>query len=241
MKITKLDVLAIGAHPDDVELGCAGTLAKLARLGYKTGALDLTQGEMASRGSVADRKKEAAESARILNLSFRDNLKFPDAFIENTPEAREKIIRVIRRLRPEVIFAPYPDDRHPDHIRAGNLITEAAFYAGLGKIVPELPAHRPRRIVYYMITYEFVPSFVVDISRDFAVKKKALSAYRSQFFNPDWPGENTFISSQWFLESVEFRARHYGWLSGVEYGEPFYVREMIALDDIMPILTQNRM
>ncbi len=241
MTVESVDVLAFGAHPDDVELGCGGTLAKLARQGYRTGIVDLTEGEMASRGTVEARYREAAEAARILNVRQRVNLKIPDAGIENSEWNRHKIIEVVRRYRPTLVFLPYPNDRHPDHIHAGRLITEACFYSGLAKILPDLPAHRPRRLIYYLCTYEFEPTFVVDITGEFEIKMKALQAYRSQFHNPDWPGEQTFVSSRWFMEAVEFRARHFGYKAGVQYAEPFYVRETIALSDIFPVLSRNLM
>jgi len=235
----QLDYLAFGAHPDDVELGCGGTLVKLVQLGYKTGIVDLTEGEMASRGTVAERYKESAKSAKILGVAFRENLKIPDASIEVNEENKLKVIRAIRSYRPKVVFVPYANDRHPDHIHASRLVTEAAFYSGLPKILPEMEAHRPRRVVYYMATYEFEPKFLVDITEQFPLKLKALQAYRSQFYNPNWPGKNTFVSSRWFIEAVEFRARHFGWLAGVKYAEPFWVREPLLMDDPTTALIQN--
>ncbi len=241
MTSLQVDVLAFGAHPDDVELGCGGTLFKLSRQGHRTAIVDLTEGEMASRGTVEERYREAEKAARILQVHQRENLKIPDAGIENNEFNRHKVIEVVRRLRPALVFLPYPRDRHPDHVHASQLITEACFYSGLPKILPHLTAHRPRRLVYYMCTYEFDPTFVVNISEEFETKLKALQAYRSQFYNPDWPGQQTFVSSRWFMEAVEFRARHFGYLAGVQYAEPFYVRESIALDDIFSILNQNIM
>ena len=234
-------VLAFGAHPDDVELGCGGTLAKLVKQGHSVGIVDLTEGEMASRGTVADRYRESEQARIILGARFRVNLKIPDAGIEVRKDYQERVIQVLRKTKPQLVFLPYFQDRHPDHQHASELITEACFYSGLGKILPDLPPHRPMRLVYYPMTYEFTPSFVVDITEEFSTKLKALQAYRSQFFNPDWPGKNTFVSSKWFMEAVEFKARHYGWLAGVQYGEPFYIRETLVLNDIMEPLMQNRM
>ena len=238
-KLPKIDILAFGPHPDDVELGCGGTLYKLKNLGYRTGIIDLTAGEMGSRGTVTQRSKEAAEASKILKVDYRNNLKMPDGNIELNSRNKEKIIRLIRQLRPILLFAPYHDDRHPDHIHTSQLITESWFYAGVKKMVPGVPAHRPFRIIYYMAKYEFTPSFVIDISQEFATKFKALQAYKSQFYNPDWPGEQTFISSQWFIESVEFRARHFGWMAGVKYGEPFWIKEAMAIDDPVPIFARK--
>ena len=237
----KIDVLAFGAHPDDVELGCGGTLYKLVQLGYSTGIIDLTEGEKGSRGNVEERYKESAKSAKILKVSLRENLKIPDSGIEINKENKFKIIEIIRQTTPTVVFAPYPNDRHPDHVHAGNLVTEAAFYAGLAKIESDFPKHRPNRIVYYLTTYEFEPSFVVDISNQFSNKLKALQAYQSQFYNPKWPGEDTFVSSQWFMDAVEFRARHFGWTAGVKYGEPFWIRERLALEDIVTLFKKTVM
>lgn len=241
MSEKKIEVLAFGAHPDDVELGCGGTLFKLNQSGYSTGIIDLTEGELGSRGTVEERYKESAQAARILKVSLRKNLKIPDGNITLNEENRKKIIDIIRETKPTIVFAPYPNDRHPDHIYAGKLVTEGTFYAGLPKIVTDLPRHRPHRVVYYMTTYEFDPTFVVDITDQFETKFKALQSYRSQFYNPDWPGEKTFVSSKWFMEAVEFRARHYGWKAGVKYGEPFRIRELLALDDLMSIFNKTVM
>jgi bacillithiol biosynthesis deacetylase BshB1 len=237
----KIDVLAFGAHPDDVELGCGGTLYKLVQLGYSTGIIDLTEGEKGSRGTVEERYKESRKSAKTLKVSLRENLKIPDGAIEINKENEFKIIEIIRQTTPTIVLAPYPNDRHPDHVHAGNLVTEAAFYAGLAKIESDFPRHRPNRIVYYLTTYEFEPSFVVDISRQFSTKLKALQAYQSQFYNPNWPGEDTFVSSKWFMEAVEFRARHFGWTAGVKYGEPFWIRERLALEDIVSLFKKTVM
>ncbi|GAB4370819.1 MAG: bacillithiol biosynthesis deacetylase BshB1 [Calditrichia bacterium] len=240
-KANHVDVLAFGAHPDDVELGCGGTLLKLKKLGYKTGIIDLTEGEMGSRGTVEQRYKEAEEAARILRVDVRVNLKIPDGDIEISSENKEKIIAKIREWRPSLVLAPYGEDRHPDHAHASRLITEATFYAGLKKMMPWLPAHRPYRVLYYMAKYEFQPSFVIDITDEFETKFQALKAYQSQFYNPEWPEEQTFISSRWFIESIEFRARHFGWAAGVKYGEPFWVPEPLAIDDPLPIFARRIM
>ena len=241
MNKKKVDVLAFGAHPDDVELGCGGTLFKLQQMGYKIGIIDLTEGEMGSRGTVEERYKESAKSAKILKVSLRRNLKIPDGNIQITDESKLKVIETVRETTPTLVFAPYSNDRHPDHIHTGNLVTEAAFYSGLVKIKTSFPKHRPNRVIYYLTTYEFEPSFIVDISKQFSKKLKALQSYHSQFYNPNWPGENTFVSSKWFMEAVEFRARHFGWMAGVKYGEPFWIREKLALDDIISLFKKTIM
>lgn len=241
-KVETLDVLAFGPHPDDVELGCGGTLYKLTQQGYKTGIIDLTEGEMGTRGSVAERYIEAADAAKILKVCIRENLKMPDGNIFNNEENRLKVIRMIRKYRPTYVFVTYPNDRHPDHIHAGNLVTEACFLAGLKNVDPGGDsAHRPKRVIYYMITYEFKPSFLVDITMQYPVKIEAAKAYRSQFYNPDYEGDKTLIASKGFWDSIEARMRHYGWLGGMTYAEPFYVREAIVLDDFFSALGKNKM
>jgi bacillithiol biosynthesis deacetylase BshB1 len=238
-KDNKIDILAFGSHPDDVELGCGGALFKLKKLGYRTGIIDLTEGELSSRGTMGQRIEESTQSAKILKVDTRQNLKIPDGNIQVTTKNRELIVKKIRQYRPILVFAPYPDDRHPDHIHASNLVTEGWFYAGVKKILKNIPTHRSFRIIYYMAKYEFIPSFVIDISNEFETKMKALQSYKSQFYNPKWPEEQTFISSQWFIESVEFRARHFGWIAGVKYGEPFWIKEPMAIDDPVPIFSRS--
>jgi bacillithiol biosynthesis deacetylase BshB1 len=149
------------------------------------------------------------------------------------------MIEIIRKTKPKLILAPYHEDRHPDHVHANRLVTEAWFYSGVKKILPKIPPHRPYRILYYMAKYEFTPSFVIDITDEFDIKFKGLAAYKSQFHNPEWPEEQTFISSRWFMESVDFRARHYGWMAGVKYGEPFWIRESMAIDDPIPLFSRS--
>ena len=238
-EIIPVDIIALGAHPDDAELGCGGTLIKLKKAGYKTAIADLTEGELGSRGTVEQRYEESAGAAEVLQLDFRTNLKIPDGNIEVNQENKLKVIRLIRKTRPKLILAPYHEDRHPDHGHSSQLITESWFYAGVKKILPDLPPHRPYRILYYMAKYEFTPSFVINITDEFDLKFKALASYKSQFFNPDWPQEQTFISSKWFMDSVEFRARHFGWMAGVKYGEPFWIRECLALEDPVPIFSRT--
>ena len=178
-----LDLLAILAHRDDAELNCGGTLAKTARLGKRVGILDLTQGEMGTRGSAEIRAAEAESAARTLGVAVRENLKLPDAGIVNTPETREQLARVIRRLQPRVVIAPALEGRHPDHRVAAQLVRDACFVAGLAKVAPDLPKHRPVKILH-CLTYrqDFVrPTFVVDISDDFETKLAAIRCYASQF------------------------------------------------------------
>jgi bacillithiol biosynthesis deacetylase BshB1 len=218
----KLDLLAIGAHPDDIELTCGGTLIKLSKRRYTIGAVDLTRGELGTKGNPELRLKEAEEAGRILGLSHRENLGFPDGGIEINRETRMKMIELIRRLRPEFILLPYYEGRHFDHIRASLLTAEASFQAGLVKIETGTDPHRPRRLIYYMAHYEFVPSFIVDVTDEFEKKMEAVRAYRSQF-----GGEHPLFP----LSDIEIKSRYYGSLIGAGYGEPFFVREALEVDD----------
>jgi bacillithiol biosynthesis deacetylase BshB1 len=223
----KVKVLAFGAHPDDIELGCAGLLAKLSNENVSFGMADLTRGEMGTRGTVKERAEEAAKAAQILRAQFRVNLEIPDTNIEETIENREKIVRLIRQAQPEVILLPHPGDRHPDHAQCSKFVKAAAFYAGVKKIAPEagLPAHRPSKLLYYMISTPFEPTLFVDISETFDVKIAALRAHRSQFFNESYQAEETYISSKAYFESIETRAKYFGWQAGVAFAEPFYCEQ----------------
>lgn len=239
---SSVDVVAFGAHPDDIELGCGGTLAKLAAEGQSLVLVDLTEGEMGTRGTVAERYRESADAAALLGAVERVNLQLPDAGITLDPHHIEAVVSALRRFRPQIVFAPYPADRHPDHVHASDLVSQASFYAGLRKFLPGIgEPHRPRRVVYYMMTFEFTPSFLVDISSNFEQKMAAVRAHRSQFHNPDYPGEQTFISSPEYIESVENRARYHGFKGGVTYAEPFWVREPLVLGDLFHTLTRNKM
>ncbi len=227
-----IDALFFGAHPDDVELSCGGTLHNIILSGKKAAIIDLTEGELGTRGSVETRYNESIEGAKILGADFRVNLMIPDGNIINSPENRIKIIRLVREYKPKIIFAPYPGDRHPDHIHASELITEASFYSGLDKIKSELnnekqEAYRPGRVYYYMQTYTFEPSFITDITDSFEIKMKAVKSYKSQFYNPDNTEPDTFISDKKFIEYIEERAQFYGFYIGVKYGEPFFTKEKL--------------
>ncbi|MCB9069324.1 MAG: bacillithiol biosynthesis deacetylase BshB1 [Calditrichia bacterium] len=230
-----VDVLAFGAHPDDVELGCGGTLHALSSQNAKIGIVDLTEGEMGTRGTVDERRKEADAAAGILNAKFRINLQIPDTKIDNSASNRRKIISVIRKYRPNIVFAPHPGDRHPDHAHAANIVKEAAFYAGVRKIDAdlELAPHRPHSLLYYMISTDFEPTFYVDISAGFDAKMDAIRAHKSQFYNPDYPGETTFIASKEYFESIETRAKYFGWKTGVRFAEPFWSASPILLTNLI--------
>lgn len=226
--MTSLDVLAIAAHPDDTELCCGGTLAQLVQQGKKVGVLDLTQGEMGSRGTPAQRLKEAKSAAEIIGLSVRENLGLPDTQLKNTVETREKIITKIRSFRPHICLIGAPTDRHPDHGNATRLALDALFYSGLIKIEShdsdgnKQQPWRPSHILHYMQDHPFEPDIIFDISDTFEIKKKAIKAFATQF-DVENPGDEpeTYISGKRFFKGIEARARHYGHLIGVTFGEPF--------------------
>lgn len=227
----ELDVLAFAAHADDVELSCGGTMIKLAKMGYKTGVCDLTEGEMSTRGDTETRKKEAAEATEILGLKTRLNLGFPDGRIENVFENRLRVIEIIRRFRPRFVFTSYWRDRHYDHPRTSSLVSEACFYSGLRKIETGQEAFRPLMVFYFQHRDEFEPTFLVDISEEFEAKMEAIRAHASQFYNPDSKEPVSFISSAKFIDSLIIRMRYYGLRIGVDYAEPFLIRESIGIDD----------
>ena len=232
----ELDVLAFGAHRDDIELTCAGTVVKLINQGYTVGIADLTAGEMGTRGTAEERQSESEESAKVLGVMCRENLGIPDANIQSNDENKLKVILVIRKYKPKVIFLPYWMDRHPDHAHASQLVSESAFLAGLAKLRPEIPRHRPQKLIYYMCHYQFEPSFIVDVSEQHKTKMKAIHCFKSQIFNPNYQGEQTYISSPEYIESIEVRSRFYGGLIGKKHGEPFLIREMIEVNNIMTLI-----
>lgn len=231
-QIIKLDVLFFGAHPDDVELNCGGTLISLVSCGKRAGIADLTRGELSTRGTLQTRGAETKLATEMLGIAFRKNLLLKDGGIRNDEASLKKIITVLRSTRPEIVFAPYPFDRHPDHIHSGNLIREAVFYSGLSKIRTErLAPHRPERTFFYRSALEIPVSFVFDISRTFAKKLDVLKCYRTQFYDPDSDLPQTFISSKLFEHEIESRARHFGFRIGAEFGEPFFCYDLLRADE----------
>jgi len=229
-----LDVLAIAAHRDDVEQTCGGTLLKMAQRGHRTGILDLTQGEMGTRGTAEDRAREAQEAARILQASYRHALDLPDGRVENTWENRLKVAQVIRQQRPRVLVLPYWQGRHPDHYTASTLGYEAAFLAGLKKLPVEGEPHRPFKIIYASLYYDVRPSFVVDISEQFESRVRALMAYRSQYSDQS-AGSNLFPAEKEIRGRLEAMASYYGLLAGVKYAEPFVQKEVGLVEDVTAI------
>jgi len=251
-----LDILAIAAHRDDVEQTCGGTLLKMAQLGYRTGILDLTRGEMGTRGSAEDREREAAEAARILQVSWRGALDIPDGRVENTWQNRLKVARVLREQRPRVVILPYWQGRHPDHYTTSFLGYEACFQAGLAKLsippssvsiqyspggssssrstVPELEPHRPFKILYATLYFDVRPSFVVDISEQFEGRLNSLMAYKTQF-SDQATGQSLFVPHAEIRSRIEAMARFYGILGGVDFAEPFFQKEIGLVDDLLTI------
>ncbi|MEB2329683.1 MAG: bacillithiol biosynthesis deacetylase BshB1 [Ignavibacteriaceae bacterium] len=232
MTPVKLNALFFGTHPDDVELTCSGTLAKLKMEGMSVGIADLTRGELSTRGNLTVRKMETDKATKILNLDFRTNLQLEDGNIVNNVTNRRRVIKLLRLTKPELVFAPYPLDRHPDHINASNLIRESVFYSGLRKIVTaKLGVFRPRKVIYYSHAYDIPVTFIFDISDTFDIKMKSVEAFESQFFNlKKSNGPETFISRKDFREYVLSKAKYYGFKIGVEYGEPFFTYEPVKVE-----------
>ena len=226
-----LDILAIAAHRDDVEQTCGGTMLKMAERGHRTGILDLTQGEMGTRGTAEDRAREASDAAKILQVSWRHALDIPDGRVENTWENRLKVARVIREQRPRVVILPYWQGRHPDHYTASTLGYEACFLSGLAKLDLELPPHRPFKIVYATLYYDIRPTFVVDITDQFEARFQSLMAYKSQFSDQE-AGKGIFPAQAEIRSRLEAMARFYGMLGGVTYAEPFLQKEVGLVEDL---------
>ena len=235
---SEIDILAIAAHRDDVEQTCGGTLLAMHALGLKTGILDLTQGESGTRGTAAERASEAAEAARILHVDTREALDIPDGRVENTHENRLKIAAVIRRLCPRVVILPYWQGRHPDHYNSATLGYEACFLAGLAKLDPSTPPHRPFKIIYASLYTDVRPSFVVDITPYIETRFEALMAYRSQYSNQA-SGAGLFVPQEEIRERMTATARHYGLLAGIRYAEPFVQKEIGLVADLMLIPVQS--
>ena len=235
-----VDILAIFAHPDDVELAVGGTLLKMKHLGHKTGALDVTQGEMGTRGPVESRAQEAEEAAKILKLDIRENLGLPDGHVFADDESRTKLVRVLRRLKPKVIMTHQENDPHPDHNHIVQLVRESARLASMRKYDEETGEETiDVPIVAHNIFSRLVaPSFVVDISGFLEGKMAAIRAHRSQFYDPNSTEPETRLTSKDFLHQLEARSRHFGSLIGVAAGEPFYVREALNVEDPIELLTR---
>jgi len=233
----KLDILAFGAHPDDIELGCGGTIAKEISLGKKVGVVDLTQGELGTRGSATIRLKEATKSKEILGLTIRENLGFADGFFVNDKEHQLKIIELLRKYQPEIVLCNAIDDRHIDHPKGSKLVSDACFLSGLRKIETKIEgkpqqAWRPKVVYHYIQWKNIEPDFVVDISNFIDVKMKAVKAYSSQFYDPKSKEPISPITSKNFLDSVKYRAQDLGRLVGVDYAEGFNSERYVAVKNL---------
>jgi bacillithiol biosynthesis deacetylase BshB1 len=231
-KTTSVDAMFFAAHADDIELACGGTIAKMVKDGHRTGIVDLTRGEMGTRGTPETRLEESQASARVLGATFREQFDFGDGGLRTGRDEEMQIMEIVRRWRPSIVFAPWPDERHPDHVRSGRLITEASFYAGLRKIETKLPAHRPQAVVYYLQNYLPPLSFVMDVSEAWETKMKAVNCYKSQFFDRKSKEPRTFIAEEKFLEMIEARGRHFGALIGARYGEAYVTKQPPRIDDV---------
>jgi bacillithiol biosynthesis deacetylase BshB1 len=236
--IMKLEILAFGAHPDDVELGAGGILAKHASLGHKTGIIDITRGEMGTRGTPEIRDNEAQEAAHILNCAIRENLGLRDGFIRNTEENQQVIIKAIRKYQPDIVLCNAPADRHPDHGHASKLVVESCFLAGLRMLKTfdsegiEQKPWRPKRVYHYIQFDSLTPDFVVDISGFMEQKMASIKAHASQFFNPESDEPETVISSKYFFDSLEGRTREFGRTIYCEFGEGLISEEMLGVSNL---------
>ena len=239
----KLDILAIGAHPDDVELGCSGTLFNEIKSGKKVGILDLTRGELGTRGTAETRDKESDAAAKILGVHLRENLGFADGFFVNDKKHQIELIKVIRKYKPEIVLCNAIEDRHIDHAKGSQLVSDACFLSGLVKIDTKCDDYddcwqepwRPRHVYHYIQWKNIEPDFVVDISNSIDKKMESVLAYKTQFYNPNSDEPETLISSKNFTDSVKYRARDLGRLVGVEYGEGFTTERYPAVDSIFDL------
>jgi bacillithiol biosynthesis deacetylase BshB1 len=237
----KLDILVLASHPDDAELGCGGTIAKHASLGDKVGIIDFTKGELGTRGTSETREKEAIESAKILGLSVRDNLRLKDGFFQNDQESQLIVLKAIRKYQPRIILANAVYDRHIDHGKGASLAYDASFLSGLMKIETfdeegkKQSAWRPDAVYHYIQSQFIKPDFVVDISSHWETKMKAVSAFQSQFFNPNSHEPETYISKPGFLKMVEARAIEYGHAVGATFGEGFTVRRFPGVNNLFDL------
>jgi bacillithiol biosynthesis deacetylase BshB1 len=235
-----VDVLVFGAHRDDVEITCGGTVALLVKQDYRVAIVDLSQGEMGTRGSAAIRRKESLAAAKILGVAARKNLKLPDAFIEISRANKLKVARAIREFTPTLIMAPYWEARHPDHATTGLLVQEAAFIAGLQKVrLGNLPHHRAMRILYYYFQVSVPPSFIVDVSATIKTKLDSVKAYQSQFYQPGSKEEKTYIARRDFFAEIEAKARYFGSQIVTAYGEPFYTRDPLGIPDVVAFFKKS--
>jgi len=237
----KLDILVLPVHPDDAELGCSGTIVKEIAHGKKVGIVDITRGELGTRGSAEIRDKEAAASAKILGLAVRDNLGLPDGFFENNKPHQLKVIEAIRRFKPEIVITNAYHDRHPDHGRASDLVEDSAFLSGLRKIETYYNGEkqeewRPNLVLHFIQDNYIKPDILVDVTEYWDKKIESIHAFGSQFYNPEWENEpQTYISSPEFIQVIEARAREYGKSIGVKFAEGFISRKILGVNDLFDL------
>jgi bacillithiol biosynthesis deacetylase BshB1 len=234
-RMPDIDVMAFGAHPDDIELGCGGTLIKLADTGRSVVLVDMVRGELSTRGTVEIRREEAARAAAIIGATARVNLGLEDGNVQPSDEAKRKVAEVIRTYRPHMVLVPYYQDRHPDHYYTSQLVYDATYLAGLQRYGTDHPSYRPVKVVYYMGWYEFEPTFIVDISAQRARKLEAIHAYATQFTAEGDSYEETVLTSPAYHWSLEHRMAHYGAMIGVQYGEGFLIRGRLRVDDLLSL------
>jgi bacillithiol biosynthesis deacetylase BshB1 len=241
----KLDVLAIGVHPDDVELGCSGTLINEIKRGKKAGIIDLTQGELGTRGTIETRYQEAAAASEIIGIHARENLKMRDGFFKNDEAHQMQVIQVLRKYRPDVVFANILEDRHPDHGRAGQLVYDACFLSGLRQVKTvsedgqEQEKWRPKYLLHYIQDRFYEPDIIVDISDSFKQRMEAIKAYKTQFYDPGSDEPITYISNPEFLEAITSRARLLGKRIGVQFAEGFLSKKNIGISNLDALVMQE--
>lgn len=237
----KLDVLAFGAHPDDVELGCGATIAKEVSLGKKVGIVDLTRGELGTRGSAELRDKEAKRASEILGVSVRENLKFADGFFTNDKKHQLEVIKMIRKYRPEIVLCNAVEDRHIDHAKGSKLVSDSCFLSGLLKIKTKIDGveqekWRPHQVFHYIQWQNLKPDFVVDVSNFIKIKEQSVLAYGSQFFDPTSNEPETPITSKNFIDSINYRARDIGRLIGVDYAEGYTTERYVGVENLSKLI-----
>ena len=231
----KLDILVFGAHPDDVELGCGGTIIKEVQRGKQVGIIDFTRGELGTRGNFKIRDIETQKATNLMGVKMRKNLNFKDGFFKNDDEHKLVLIKEIRKYQPEIVITNAPSDRHPDHARASEITINACFLSGLEKIITNQKVWRPKSIYHYIQFNNLKPDIVIDISQQMDLKIKVVKAYESQFFNPKSKESETIISSKDFLDSVSYRSKDLGRQSGCEYAEGFLVNQLVKIDSLLDI------
>ena len=231
----KLDILVFGAHPDDIELGCGGTIIKEVQRGKKVGIIDLTRGELGTRGTAKSRDKEAKKAIEIMRVAIRENMNFKDGFFQDNEEHKLSLIKRIRKYRPEIVITNALSDRHPDHPRGSQITIDACFLAGLEKIETGQKIWRPKAIYHYIQFNNMTPDIVVDISEQIDLKIEAVKAYKTQFYNPESKESETIISSEDFLESVRYRAKDLGRQSNCKYAEGFIAHQLPKMESLLDV------